>query len=651
MINRTRAVKDVLWITALAGFMAAVFRLWFGLGATTNLSDAVPWGLWKVLNMIGGVALSTSGFSVGFLVYVLRLKQFQPYLKPAILIAFLGYGCSCAALLFDIGLPHRFWHPIFMWNINSFLFEVFWCVMLYFTVTAIELAPVIFEKYRAERITRLLHRLAFVVVVVGISLSSLHHSSLGSLFLVTPQRLYPLWYTPWLPLLFIVSAIGGGLMVVVLAKIIWSYWYEPTSIFNMGAGQSLQLIRVIDGTPAGAFPGKPEGRDMPQIRALATIAAAILGFYFILKITDLFLHGGWGPLLAGTWESWLYIFELAITAIVPGTLLMLRRSRYSPGGISIAASSAALGLALNRLDVGIFGYFADSGRIYFPSLIEWALGFGVVAAAGLVFFFAAENLPIFGPNPPAARMAGLFRLSYGSLRQLWNTALTDGLHRVTLIAVFLVPLSFVLMYPPYFNGRISEPEVRSAIGVDAERTVLLIEGDRGGVSTIFPHVDHQKRLGDSASCVKCHHVSLPHDKSTSCSRCHRRMNVETAIFNHKYHLKAVAELKQFRGIQPENYTCVECHAKQSPKLVSGTKDCMECHKEDMFPAAKPMEVVNLRRALPFREAMHKLCIECHKSESVKRGRPHLGDCQTCHESLRAKPASSPLMAKGIDWLP
>ena len=126
--NRARIVKDILWIFALSGLIAGIFRLVFGLGPTTNLTDGVPWGLWKVFNMIAGVALSTSGFTIGFLVYVLRLKQFKPFMKPAILIAFLGYGCSVLALLFDIGLPFRFWHPILMWNIDSFLFEVFACV-------------------------------------------------------------------------------------------------------------------------------------------------------------------------------------------------------------------------------------------------------------------------------------------------------------------------------------------------------------------------------------------------------------------------------------------------------------------------------------------------------------------------------------------
>lgn len=645
MSSKTRAVKDLLWAFALSGLVAAVFRLWYGLGATTNLSDAFPWGLWKILNMVGGVALSTSGFTVGFLVYVLKLKRFQPFMKPAILIAFLGYGCSCLALLLDIGLPHRFWHPILMWNINSFLFEVFWCVMLYFTITAIELAPIIFERFRAKRVADALHRVAFVVVVIGISLSSLHHSSLGSLFLVTPQRLHPLWYTPWLPLLFIVSAMGAGLMVVVLVKLVWARWYDPMSILGPNAGKQMPLIRVTNGATKAVFSRGSEGPEMPRIRALATIAAGVLGLYFILKIADLLFHGGWHWLMAGTWESWLYGGELFFTAALPILLVALPWSRYSVAGLGIAASSAAAGLALNRLDVGIFGYIRDAGSVYFPSLIEWAVGFGVVAAAGLIFFFLAEHLPIFGPRPGiVGSRSGLFRLSYGSLSQLWHTVLTDNLHRVTLVAVFVVPLAFVVMYPPYYLDNSPEVHVRPAKGVDAERTSLFIDGDNGDVATIFAHADHQRRLGDSTSCTKCHHVSLPDDRSTPCSRCHRLMNESFCIFNHEYHLSAVVEDKHLTGLHPTNFACAECHARGIPKTSANAKNCMECHKKDMFPGGQPTEEPELIMANAYREAMHQRCIDCHRKEAAKVKRPHLADCQTCHRSLRPHiPADTAIM--------
>jgi Ni/Fe-hydrogenase subunit HybB-like protein len=645
VISRTRVIKDVLWAVALAGLVGACLRLWFGLGATTNLSDAVPWGLWKILNMVGGVALSTSGFTVGFLVYVLGLKRFQPFMKPAILIAFLGYGCSCTALLLDIGLPQRFWHPIFMWNENSFLFEVFWCVMLYFTVTAIELSPLMFERFRAEKVAHFLHRVAFGIVVIGISLSCLHHSSLGSLFLVTPQRLYPLWYTPWLPWLFITSAMGAGLMVVVLVKMLWARWYDPVSVFGPEAGRPTPLIRVINGRPVADYSRGPEGPEMAPIRSLATIAAGVLAAYFVLKVADLFLHGGLTPLLAGDWESWLYLVELALTAVVPVFLVALPWSRHSPAGIAVAAASAAMGLALNRLDVGIFGYFHNAHTVYFPSLIEWAVSLGVVAAAGLVFLFLAENLPIFSERPPGAfNLGSLPRLSYGTLRQLWNTTVTDSLQRVTLIGLFVVPLAFVLMYPPYYHQQTPEPLVRPAIGVDTERTKLEMDGDQGGVVTIFPHAELEKRLGGSKSCTKCHHLSLPHDKWTPCWRCHRHMNAPTDIFDHAYHIAAVARADGLTGVYPGNYSCTKCHPAGQAATASNAKDCLDCHKQDMYPGGPPVKHVDLRFAISFREAMHRSCVECHNTEAVKQNKPHLADCGTCHRSLRARPEEQPVVA-------
>jgi Ni/Fe-hydrogenase subunit HybB-like protein len=625
MLNRTRAIKDVLWVLAFAGLVGACFRLWFGLGATTNLSDQMPWGLWKILNMVAGVALSTSGFTIGFLVYVLGLKRFQPYLKPAILVAFLGYGCSCTALLLDIGLPQNFWHPIFMWNDNSFLFEVFWCVLLYFTVTAIELAPLIFERFRAEKIAHALHRAAFVVVIIGISLSSLHHSSLGSLFLTTPLRLHPLWYTPWLPGLFIVSAIGAGLMVVVLAKILWTHWYQYAAVSSP----------------------EEEVEDIRQNRALATIAAAVLALYLVLKVADLFVHGGWAPLMAGTWESWTYLAELVLTAVLPIVLVFLPWSRRSMAGIATAAASAAIGLAMNRLDVGIFGYFRDARVTYFPSWVEWTVSVGVVAAAGLMFFFLGENLPIFSKRPPAARIrAGLLRMEFGSFRQLWVTAVNDSLQRVTLIASVVIPVAFVLMYPPFHRPAMAS-DVRPAIGVDTERTKLMMGGENARVSTVFPHADHQKRLGGAKSCGRCHHASLPGDKSTPCSRCHQEMNSAMDMFDHGYHMAAVARKNRLQGMQPANASCVQCHAADRPTAAAGVKDCMECHKQDMFPAGLPTKKVDLRRAIAFREAMHRTCVECHKTEAVKQNKPHLADCGTCHVSLRARPGTQTPIAQVV----
>jgi len=618
MVRKTRHFKDILWVIALSGLVAGVFRLWFGLGATTNLSDAMPWGLWKVFNMVGGVALSTSGFTVGLLVYVLKLERFRPYVKPAILVAFLGYGCSCTALLFDIGLPQRFWHPIFMWNEHSFLFEVFWCVLLYFTVTAIELLPTIIERFRSERIVRWLHRAAFGVVVVGISLSSLHHSSLGSLFLVTPTRLHPLWYSSMLPVFFILSAMGAGIMVVVLLRILYARWYDPEPVFGPDSmnidGQTCVIVDPL----SGVKPRVVRGTEITRLAQLASIAVSILGVYFLLKAADLIRLGTWRALASGTWESWLFGLELVLAVVLPITLVVIPGSRRSPAGLGIAAFSAAAGLILNRLDVGIFGYFQDSRTVYFPSLAEWALGFGVIAAAGLIFLYLAENFAIFDERWKERRtFRMLFQPAFDTLSRVWSTALSDNLNRVTLIAVFVIPAAWVMMYPPFSAAHSSAAAVLPSAGIDPARTVLHVDGDRSGVSCDFPHVEHQTRLGGTDSCSICHHVSLPKDHSTPCSRCHRSMIEPTSIFDHTAHLTYTLTRENLTGWYPENRSCAVCHVPDQPKRGSSAKPCLECHSKDMWCAVVPVDSADLMHACSFSQAMHNTCVTCHTHESVR----------------------------------
>ncbi len=636
MNNRARVVKDILWFFALSGLVAAIFRMIFGLGVTTNLTDGVPWGFWKVFNMIAGVALSTSGFTVGFLVYVLRLKQFKPFVKPAILIAFLGYGCSCLALLFDIGLPQRFWHPIFMWNINSFLFEVFWCVLLYFTVTAIELAPVIFEGIKAKKLAKFFHGIAFVAVIVGISLSSLHHSSLGSLFLVSPQRLFELWYSPRLPLFFIISAMGAGLMFVVFVRIIWARIYDPEPVFGAGSATGdTTTLTGANGLVCSISSRREPGPAMKETRRLASIGAGLLSVYFIIKIVDLFIRGDWTALTSGTPESWLYGIELGLGVLLPIVLVVVPWTRKRPVPLATAAFLAAFGLVMNRLNVGIFGYFRNAGEIYFPSLAEWAVGFGVIAAAGLVFMALTEYLPIFDERPFGLRTVSAFRHNFGSLRQTWNSVLSDSLHRVSLLAVFVIPVAFVFLYPPYKAA--DNISIEPPLALDQQRRVLNLDGDRSGLMTVFEHGEHQNRLGGDESCGRCHHVSVPDDRSTPCSRCHTNMFDSTKIFDHEEHLLLVAKDKQIGGWHPENKSCGECHVPGEPESRASAKDCMECHKQDMFLVGKPDSDEDLMYASSFCTAMHGTCLECHKKESEKNvDLAHIDECYSCHRSLKRK---------------
>ncbi len=645
MPSRSRALKDVLWTLALVGLVAGVFRMWFGLGATTNMSDAVPWGLWKVFNMVAGVALSTSGFTIGFLVYVLRLEQFRKYVKPAILLAFLGYGCSMLALLFDIGLPHRFWHPMFMWNEHSFLFEVFWCVLLYFTITLIELSPSVLEQTRAHRVGRWLHRFAFGVVIVGISLSSLHHSSLGSLFLVSPVRLHELWYTSWLPLLFIVSAMGAGMMVLILVRILYARLYDPEPVFGAAASGINGIVCQIPGisVDSGGVPAR--GPEMARLSKLALIAASLLGATLALKVIDLARRGAWTAVGHGQWESWLFGVELLVGLVLPIVLVAIPRTRRSPYGLGVASVSAAAGLAINRLNVGIFGYLRDAGSFYIPSLTEWALSIGVVAAAGLAFLFFVENVSIFDQERVVAGQPGeSLTALFERWSHVWYAALMSGVHRVTLIAVLVIPLAWVMLYPPYSDDDVPTVPVQAATGLDINRATLLLDGDREGVDVTFAHLDHQNRLGKDSACHLCHHVSTPMDRSTPCSRCHRDMLSATPIFDHAHHEQAVVEKERLTSWHATNRTCGYCHPADQAKTSDNAKNCFECHKTDMWLTSTPDSTINLSEACAFREAMHRTCIPCHKEKAQEAAKPNLAECFTCHVTMTPRrTAPTPLI--------
>ena len=630
MYSKARILKDFLWFFVFFGIIAAIFRLWFGLGATTNLTDSVPWGLWKVMNMIAGVALSTSGFTIGFLVYVLKLEKFKPLVKPAILIAFLGYGSSCFALLFDIGLPYRFWHPLFMWNEHSFLFEVFWCVMLYFSVTFIELMPNILEKYNLKKTVRFFHKIAIGIVIIGISLSTLHHSSLGSLFLITPFRLYSLWYSSFLPIYFIISAAGCGIMFLILVKILYSKLYNPISIFGNINNEKAPFICSLNKN-TGNNANKEYGKDIPVLSSLSLIGASLLTIYLILKIYDLFRLNLFSTLAAGTWESWLYILELLLTAVIPILLVMIKRSRLSPNGLVLAALSATIGLTLNRLDVGIIGYFRDAGIAYFPSLAEWFLSIGVIAAAALIFLFIVENYSIFDEQWKVNKISeGIFKASFDSISRVWQTALQSGLHRTTIIAVFVIPIAFVLMYPQYKSNK--GVNVVPASGLNIMRSILIINGSRKVMNTEFPHLKHQQELGKEKSCINCHHMSLPNDKSSPCSRCHRKMFEKTLIFNHDKHTIYVADNRQISGLHPENKTCIICHLPGLPKNIKSAVGCMKCHREDMNIS----DTLNLKKqylyADSYLDIMHKRCISCHREKKLQVNKPILDQCSNCHQN-------------------
>ena len=349
-----------------------VMRFTKGLGAVTHLSDRFPWGLWVGFDVLCGVGLAAGAFTLTAIVHVFNLERFEPIVRPTVLTGFLGYLLVIVGLMFDLGQPWRIWHALVFWNPHSVMFEVAWCVMLYTTVLALEFSPVVFERLRLEGPRRVLHAIGTPLVIAGVVLSTLHQSSLGSLYLIVPGKLHPLWYSPMLPVLFFLSAVGAGIGMVIL----------ESALSGRAFGHRLEMSLL-----------EPLGRGM----------VVVLSIYGILRLQTIARAGALPLLLEPGYESRMVLAELALGVVLPVLWLAIPRVRASGQGLVAGALLAVLGFVVNRLNVSVTGLEGAAGVRYLPSWMEVAVSAGLVALGFAAFILAVRFLPIFPHRPGAPR--------------------------------------------------------------------------------------------------------------------------------------------------------------------------------------------------------------------------------------------------------
>ena len=358
----------VFAIIMTAAAYATYLRFTGGLAASTNLSDQFPWGLWIGFDLLCGVGLAAGAFTLTAVVHLFNLKRFEPIVRPTILTGFLGYAFVIVALLLDLGQPWRIWHAIVYWNPHSVMFEVAWCVMLYTTVLAVEFSPVVFERFGFHAPARLIHRLITPLVILGVILSTLHQSSLGSLYLIVPSKLHPLWYSPMLPLHFYISAIGAGIGMVIL--------------------ESYLSKRAFD-----------RHLEMDLLEPLARGMVVALGIYGLMRLQAIHRNHAFGTILNFGYEGQMFLLEFTLGVILPVALMSFRKLRTNPDWLVGGAFLAVLGFVMNRLNVSITGMEAASGTRYLPSGMEIIVSVGLVATGMAVFGFAVRNFSIFPGGP------------------------------------------------------------------------------------------------------------------------------------------------------------------------------------------------------------------------------------------------------------
>jgi octaheme c-type cytochrome (tetrathionate reductase family) len=597
----------VLFGLMAVGFSFGLARFFTGLGAVTNLSDAHPWGLWIAVDVACGVALAAGGFTTAALVEIFGRERYAPLLRPAILTAWLGYALVGFALLFDLGRYWNIWRPAFHWQGNSVLFEVGLCVMTYLVVLSVEMAgPVIdglVERARGGEwgaplvrpfveglglLRGAVHTVLPLFVVAGVVLSCMHQSSLGALMVIAPTKVSPLWYTPFLPLLFLLSALMVGFPMVIVESLLAS----------RGTGR------------------RPE---MEILTPLARRIPLFIGAYAVLKIGDLVVRRP-DPSTASAGQIVALCAELCVGIVLPIALLTLRTVRRSPGWLFVAALLVVAGVAINRINVFLVAYtppFAEGG--YSPSLGEVAVTVAMIATLVFlyrvcVFFFpilAAESSPraerAHGAEQPAPADPGL--------PPRWAWAFRG--------ATAPVLLGFVAIYASV-HGEAVSGEIRAlAWGENVAPVEMPLAGsaDPGhvnrpeGYKTVYllrSSVADPK--GEYYEPSRFTHVS--HDELTGgdCGICHHRVSWddEDRVGDD---LATLHEMFDVRIGGP----CSTCHDMESITI----QRCSSCHRAPNEP--------DHRTRPGLRGAFHRLCIGCHEDETAPVEAPT--ECTSCHHPL------------------
>jgi Ni/Fe-hydrogenase subunit HybB-like protein len=354
----------VLGALVLIMVLVLTVRFVFGLGATTNLNDGYPWGIWVVYDVVIGSAFACGGFSVAMLVYVFNKGNYHPMVRPALVASLFGYTLAGAGVLFDLGRYWNFWH--IFWpgyaNPNSVMFEVASCISLYIIVMWIEFAPAFFEKYGMLERAKKLERWMFLVLAVGTVLPMMHQSSLGTLLVVFGEQIHPLWQTKLLPLIYLMTAVTLGYAVVIFEASLSSAGFKR--------------------------PG-----EMQLLKPLSKVMLGVLIAYLLVRFGDLLVRGALASAFALSFEAFMFWLE-TIAFAAPIVLLASEKSRANPQQLFIAAVSLMLAGFLLRINSFLVGYETGPGWSYFPSVPELLVTFGIIALEILLYIVFVRTFPV-----------------------------------------------------------------------------------------------------------------------------------------------------------------------------------------------------------------------------------------------------------------
>ena len=365
LVNAVTLSCGVL-IALLAAIL--VVRFLFGLGAVTGLNDGYPWGIWIVIDVVIGSAFACGGFSVAILVYIFNRGEYHPLVRPALLASLFGYTLAGAGVIFDLG---RWWN---VWNMywptsanpNSVMFEVAVCITLYVIVMWIEFTPTVLEQMGKNDTKKKLNKVMFFIIALGIVLPMMHQASLGTLLVVLGVQIHPLWQTPMLPLLYLLTAITMGYAVVLFESCLASSAYR----------------RKI---------------EMHMLTPMSKVMLGLLAVYLVVRVGDIVVRGALPKAFVPSVEALMFWLEMACF-IAPLILIGAETNRRNPAKLFLAGILLMLGGALLRINGFLIGYETNidgaGGFTYFPTVAEVLVTAGMFAIEVLGYIIITRRFPV-----------------------------------------------------------------------------------------------------------------------------------------------------------------------------------------------------------------------------------------------------------------
>ncbi len=384
MSEQTAVVKKSIFspfniiagIIVVIGLGITAQRFTSGLASVSNLSNYNPWGIWIGFDLLVGVALAAGGFVTSAAVYIFGFKKYHSAVRPAILTGFLGYTLVVLALHYDVGRPWRLPYPfIIQQGTTSLLFEVAACVALYLTVLFIEFSPAALEWLGLKQARNLVVKLTMVLTIFGVVLSTLHQSSLGALFLITPSKLHPLWYSSYLPIYFFVTAVIAGLsMVIFESTLSHRYFHDEMDATHLAESASVTL-------------------------GFGKAASLVLVGYFFIKVIGIAAGNHWR--LLGTGYGIWYLVELLGFVALPAFLYAIGVREKNLKVIRWTAALTVLGIVVNRFNICLvaFNYHLPSSERYFPHWKEIGISLFIVTLGLIAYRFIITRMPVLYEHP------------------------------------------------------------------------------------------------------------------------------------------------------------------------------------------------------------------------------------------------------------